>query len=245
MISTVVIPERPLPWLVKLLGGKFRDGRWSYRMKWGELNFSRGTALALCMFEDHFSLHVHFLWTDAYIALPVLNRWLREPDEMMEKWGVSLEPEFGLQFSWGTKTKFITMPWRDWAHIAHEVRRADGSWVPFVGSWEIGRNPVLGGEPKEPDGRHEESYPYHYMLRSGEVQERVATIYVERWRSKLRWLRWLPFERIGYGIHVSFNEEVGERTGSWKGGCVGCSYGLRRNETPLECLRRMERDRKF
>jgi len=41
------------------------------------------------------------------------------------------------------------------------------------------------------------------------------------------------------------SKEVGKEKGSWKGGCVGCSYEILPNETPLECLKRMEKERKF
>jgi hypothetical protein len=41
------------------------------------------------------------------------------------------------------------------------------------------------------------------------------------------------------------SKECGERKGSWKGGTLGCSYELLPNETPLDCLKRMEKERKF
>ena len=87
-----------------------------------------------------------------------------------------------------------------------------------------------------------ETHPYMYILRSGEVQNRQATIKVEtrRWQ---RW--WLPFRRVSRTIDVRFDDEVGERTGSWKGGCIGCSLEMLPNESPLDTLRRMERERKF
>lgn len=87
-----------------------------------------------------------------------------------------------------------------------------------------------------------ETHPYVYTLRSGKVQNRQATIKVEtrRWQ---RW--WLPFRRVSRTIDVRFDDEVGERTGSWKGGCIGCSYEMLPNESPLDTLRRMERERKF
>jgi len=46
-------------------------------------------------------------------------------------------------------------------------------------------------------------------------------------------------------IDISFDQEIGDRAGSYKGGTVGCSYDLKPNETPLECLRRMEKERSF
>src|SRR5690606_30951332 len=89
-------------------------------------------------------------------------------------------------------------------------------------------------------------YPYRYVLRSGEIQERTATVTVREYEHRRRWLRWTRLgARIGRSIDVKFSDEVGERTGSWKGGCVGCGYDLLPGETPELALRRMERERKF
>lgn len=197
-MSNIVIPER-IPWPVRLLGARFKDGPHAYRMRWGELNFKRGAALDLCMFEEGFSLHLHALWCSAFIKLPVLQRWHREPRDMMESWGFSLGPESGLHLHWGTRTKVVTMAWRDWVQTAHDVRLPDGSWVPFVGSWE----------DREPDDRYVEQHPYRYVLNSGEVQNRTASIHVERRTRKLRWLQWLPWGRTTYAISVDFDGEVG------------------------------------
>lgn len=88
----------------------------------------------------------------------------------------------------------------------------------------------------------EETHSYEYTMNSGEVQEREATIKLE---SRL-WRRpWIPSTLYSESININFNEEVGERSGSWKGGVLGCGYETNQNETPLECLRRMEKERVF
>lgn len=87
-----------------------------------------------------------------------------------------------------------------------------------------------------------EEHPYRYVLKSGEVQERVATIRVE----SRRWERyWYPRKLVKKTIDVQFNDEVGERSGSWKGGTIGCSYDMLPGETALQTLRRMEAERKL
>ena len=87
-----------------------------------------------------------------------------------------------------------------------------------------------------------ETHLYHYCLKNWTVQERTATIQVE----ERLWTRfWVPWRRLSRSINVQFSDEVGERTGSWKGGTIGCGYEMLKNETPLECLRRMEQERKF
>lgn len=236
------VQEPGIPWPLRRIGAKWRERALSYRMSWGELSFGRpGWALELHLFSDppHFTGQVK-LWrvADVWFRLPMLRRFAREPHEMMESWGVTYTPDDGsLWLRWGKRYKILTLPWRKWEHVSHDVMRPDGSWVPFVGSWE---------HDKTPDGRHTETHPYFYLLQSGERQERTATIHAERriWRlSVLR--RTQRFQRISTSINVTFSDEVGERTGSWKGGTIGCSYELRPNETPRECLRRMQSERRF
>jgi hypothetical protein len=214
-------------------------------MKWGELNLRPGWAVMLALFEDHFSFNVHLFRLNVWITLPFLQRFHREPHEIMESWGLSCE-DGDLHLRWGRRYKIIHLFWRHWVQVAHDVRRADGSWVPFVGSWEQRGEHRPDGKGKEPDGRQLEQYPYRYLLRSGQVQEVVATIHVERRVRRLKVLRWTSlFQRVSYAIDVAFSNEIGEESGSWKGGTVGCGYELRPGETPRECLKRMERDRRF
>jgi hypothetical protein len=125
----------------------------------------------------------------------------------------------------------------EWVHMRHEVRCADGSWQPYVGSW---------GRDKQPDTRQTCEYPYRYILKNGEIQDRTATVFVDRmaWRPKC--LKWTSlFEKERQTIDVQFNDEVGEKSGSWKGGCIGCSYEMLPGESPEQTLRRMEAERKF
>src|SRR6185312_124608 len=234
-----IVYRDKLPWLIRLLGGRWRDSRHAYHMSWGELILWRwGWACSLCMFSETFSLQLQIPGIRTFIHLPMLQRWHREPHEIMESWGIE-SCDNTIHFKWGRHYSILHIPWSDWVQVAHEVRRPDGSWVPFVGSWEEGRN------GKEPDGRLYETYYYKYVLRSGEVQHRTATISTERRTRKLRWFQWLPYAKVTHSIDVRFSDEVGERSGSWKGGTIGCGYELRPDETPRECLRRMERDRRF
>lgn len=188
-------------------------------------------SLGISLFEEGFSLDLFgFL-----IALPFLYRWAYDPYEIMESWRVYYF-ERSVSFCWGRKHKSFRMPW-SYEHIKCEVLRPDCSWVPYVASYERG---------KTQDGRKVEEFPYRYVLESGEVQERTAKVYVERREWRQLWLRWCPlFAHKSQSIDVSFSDEVGERTGSWKGGCIGCGWEMKRGETPEQSLRRMEKERKF
>lgn len=193
------------------------------------LRFSFG----LDMFEEGYCLDLFgFL-----ISLPFLDRYVMDLDkshDIMYRWGTYYHERM-LVLCWKGWTKHISMPWA-LDHVITQVRRPDGTWTKKLYSWET----------DESDGREVFVTDYKYVLRSGEVQHREATVYVERREWRQRWLMWCPwfaFKRTSIDVH--FNDEVGERTGSWKGGCIGCGYDLKPGEHPIKCLRRMEQERVF
>ena len=126
------------------------------------------------------------------------------------------------------------IPFISLIYDSHEVQREDGEWVKYVPEYE---------NPKVPDGRYIEVHPYFYILNNGTVQKRKASIFKER---RNYHYKWLPFLKKSFTvIDIKFDDEVGERTGSWKGGCMGCSYNILPGESMVNCLRRMQRERKF
>lgn len=152
----------------------------------------------------------------------------------------SLVLKWGKDKGRGERSKHIDLPWALRFHKRWELVEGD-SYAKGVQDWcEVPRKLNHGVIATK------WTAPYRYVRRSGEVQERTATFYAERWEHRYNWLRWLPFPRqIKTSISVEFSDEVGEGAGSWKGGTTGCGYDMRDDELPLECLRRMERDRKF
>jgi hypothetical protein len=86
-------------------------------------------------------------------------------------------------------------------------------------------------------------FDYKYILKNGTVQERTATVNVSRMTHHRKWFPWI--KRSRETIDVKFSDEIGEKTGSWKGGVIGCGYVILPNETVEECLRRMEKERIF
>lgn len=146
--------------------------------------------------------------------------------EVVPDQGQCSGPEYGFQF-------FDDLLWV--YHGKSTGRPLDGSRTTFTmpWGWRFQKHVVL----TDP-----ETHPYHYKLKSGQVQERTATIKAET----RRWTRpWFPWSMTRKTIDVQFSDEVGERSGSWKGGTIGCGYEMNRGETPVETLRRMERERAF
>jgi hypothetical protein len=193
----------------------------------------------------HWCLHVFCLWISLCYAKG-------EPvDDLLDKWGISLYwGERYLALNWREHYKHFMMPW-SMDHCRTSVMLNDGSFVPYE---RFKCRPGTIETIPEPEGMYRRELPYTYVMRSvytrqtNEIQRRTAAVTVERrewcWRAwPFRALRWPS--KVRTSINVKFSDEVGERTGSWKGGTIGCGYELRSNETPEECLQRMELERKF
>lgn len=190
-------------------------------------------SLELLSFENEFCLCLF----GYLIPLSFLDRWHKEPEECLDSWGVYYDEHHSIVICWGNKRKFIHLPW-SWEHCdeRHMVQVDGGGWEPCLEEWDKGG----------PDRRKIWEFPYSYMLRNGEIQEVTAKVYVERreWRRKCFWyIPWFALKR--QSICVEFSAEVGERAGSWKGGCIGCGYDMRPGESARDTLLRMERERRF
>lgn len=185
-----------------------------------------------------------------YLHLPFHTGILDCGDESRE-WGFYIFyhgflSETQLVICKGKKSKYISFPWNlEWYRTSH--LESWGPNQPMVWLTEKkGERKDYWDTEKWGNKLWSETYPYTYKLNSGEIQERQATVkVVEReWRRK-----WLPFttlfNQVVRNIDITFDKEVGERTGSWKGGTVGCGWDLKPNETPYQCLKRMEQERKF
>lgn len=205
-----------------------------YWGRWGApfLHFARGWGFGLTLEfpsdwheEQCAILFVSAIWGKLWIYIPWSRRYQDDGQcsgptfgfKIVDAAALSCNPELWIYYGNSTSTK-------------QRILMLRGPW-----DW--------GGCVRRDKADTTETHPYTYTLKSGEVQHRRATIRVEEmeWR---RW--WLPWRHVWRGIEVEFDDEVGERTGSWKGGTLGCGYEFKDStETPLECLRRMEAEREF
>lgn len=216
-----------LNWFERLLG-VWRVNTDSYDTKWGyfaprfgfDLTIGRGG-----YFDQRYSLTICLIWGCLHVNLPFKTK-LEEDCE----W-----PEYGLSFfedsfiiRYGREAKYIRLPFIAMEFDHHKTIDINGEWMIY----EYDHKDIA-----------RETYDYSYALSDGGVQNVKATCT----RDKRQWHRkWLPMVKVVVEcIDVSFSEGVGERSGSWRGGCTGCGYDLLLGESVEKCIRRMERDRKF
>jgi hypothetical protein len=239
--------------LSELLKPRFIRDDGSRRYTWGEWSPAWGyPSLHLTNLgndDDCLTLIIGIFFCTFYIKIDVPHKW--------EMWENAIgfyfsEEALVLEWPWGGRQKhgvkkFLYYPWsldfyKRWEAIV------DGGWSDKLGGWDPNERHWVELPRRLGHGKigTKAVYDFKYVLKSGEVQERKATVYVDRMEWRRRWLRWTPlFNLVRDCINVSFDGEVGERTGSWKGGCTGCGYELKPGESIGDCLARMERERKF
>lgn len=187
----------------------------------------------LSQYHEEYTIIFSLIFLTFYVSLPEFLRGKYDFDNWDRSWGVYWF-EKSINFRWGNKSWYWRMPW-DWEHVRHEILFPDGTFrKPMGDSWDTS------------DGRLVGVYPFTYTLKNGTVQNRTATVYTEEREWRMRWFKRLSWPNlIRRQIWVSFDGEVGERTGSWKGGTVGCGYDCLPGETMEETFKRMESEREF
>lgn len=219
------------------INSKYLDFWWGWHL---ELTF------AICgYFDNRPQITIAPGFFHLTLKFPFKNNWTDECDP--PRWGIAYHGSTLFihkggkgNMKGGGKWWSFYAPW-SWQWVRTSYLRKDGSWEnEFKGD-------KRGLYRSEFDHLWwSEKHPYTYILKNGEIQNRIATVKVEEREWRFHWFKWLSFPRkISRTIAVEFDGEVGEGTGSWKGGTLGCGYLLLTKETPLQSLRRMEGERKF
>lgn len=210
----------------------------TYRFRWGEVSVGpMRLGLEYSVYHENAHLMMAIPRLSVYLKAPMLLRQRPSTEDWNASFGFSATKE-SLQFHWRTACKVFFWPW-EWKFVQNEIMDVNRRVILVDRAGDRMSFDVV----QAAEAQASSSYPYTYTMRDGTVQHRTALVHVSRTTMKRKCF---PFykKRTTY-IDVEFNDEVGERTGSWKGGCVGCSYTLHRDETPLQCLRRMESERVF
>jgi hypothetical protein len=148
----------------------------------------------------------------------------------------------------GTKWWAWDLPFFSWVHVRHEVQcdLADSDEDGILKMIDYDTLAKCEGHyvPLE-ENIHVKKYKYDFTDRyDGEICPCTFWVEEREWRPK--WLTWTGlFKKVERYIEIVFEKEVGKGKGSWKGGVVGCGYDLLPGETPMNCIKRMEKEKTF
>ena len=162
-----------------------------------------------------------------------------------------------LVWYWKSDSKLIYMPWQlEWYRTsyllwnnqwAHDTLPDRTKWLKkHPGSCAVEYSEKVTMSYHSNPAAWEGVYPYTYVLSNGKEQHTMAHVKVVEREWRPQWFMWTNvFAKTKRIIEIDFEEEIGEQTGSWTGGVVGCAYDMLPNETPEQCLKRMEVERRF
>jgi hypothetical protein len=233
-----------LPLWMKLLG-IWRVNQDSIDTKWG--HFAPRFSLQFVVsrggyFDQRYALTLAFIWGVFHFYLPFKTK-LKEGCNT-PRYGFAIHDNIFWIYTGGKydesmgqctgNDQWITwdLPFFSYIFDGHWIRdKINFSWIEVKNnSYELRKTQA-----------YIETHPFQYILKNGTVQNRMATCSIE----KRKWHRkWFPFfTKVSEVIDIDFNDEVGERSGTWKGGVISCCYKLLPGETIGECLKRMEKER--
>lgn len=223
-----------------------RKDNWIYESKWIIFYFTKNFDISfeICgYFDNRPRINLDLFFFNLTIILPFKNKWTDECDS--PKWGIAIHNKTfwiyrggsgnmnGGNKWWTWDIPFITKDW-----IRTSILLKDDTWEHEVNG---NRKEFYNEEWKE----KQKSWTYDYTDKyDGEIIP--TTIYVEEREWKPKWLKWTKlFSVVDRSIDIHFSKECGNRKGTWKGGTIGCSYTILPNEDPLDCLKRMEKEREL
>ena len=200
-------------------------------------------------------LHISLFGWHSVFKMPWKSKRFPHGDCDAPQWGIAIHDNTfwlykGGDGNWGGGSKYWTwnLPFFTKVHVRHDVvcdlsepdeDNEDLHLVPY--------ETLTKGKVYVPLNENELVKKYHYDYTDkydGEVIPCTFWVEEREWRPK--WLTWTNmFKTIRKYIEIEFDSEVGKEKGSWKGGCLGCGYDLLPGESPMDCIKRMEREREF
>jgi len=173
------------------------------------------------------TIHIGLLFFQLFIHFPWYKTYEDHHQCSGPQWGVMISNDAIIE-------SFSPTLWLYYGNSDGTPKGAKYSIIHGPWSWGSAKISETVGE--------KETHEYLSVLKNGDSQIRQATIQ----QKYMEWRRtWIPWRMPNHSISIDFDDEVGEGSGSWKGGVLGCGYDMKKGETPLETLRRMEIERKF
>ena len=191
-------------------------------------------------FDQRYAITVALVWGVFHFYLPFKTR-LSEGCNL-PRYGIAIHNDTLWIYTGGKYDESIGQctgndQWISW-YLPFFSYVFEGHWIQDKArNWTLVKDSYQFRKEKA----YVEEHLFTYTLKNGKIQERTATCTIE----KRKWHRkWFPFlTKTREVIDIEFSDEVGERSGSWKGGVIGMSHDLLPNESIAVCLERLERDK--
>lgn len=192
-------------------------------------------------FDNRPVINIALVFFNLSFILPFRNNWTDECDP--PKWGLAIHHNSLWIYKGGKGNLKGGNRWWTW-----DIPFLTKNWVRTSillnnGEWEHETKNSQKNFWQDKWKLKKKSWTYDYI---DKYDSKIipTTIYVEEREWRPKWLTWTSlFAEIRREIDVHFSEECGKCKGTWKGGVLECGYELLPDESPIECLKRMEKER--
>ena len=202
-------------------------------------------------FDPHPEINISLLGLHFMFRLPWKNKgW--EDECMPPKYGIMVHDSalwihYGGKGNWNGGNKYLCwrLPFFTGVHMDNKwmVETVNGMVPTNALEKELNNDLSIYHRYDESDKVLKRTYDYTDQYDGTVVK---ATYWVEHREWRKKWITWIPWIKTTWDyIEVEFDQEVGKGKGSWKGGCLGCTYTMNKGESPEDCIKRMEKDRTF
>lgn len=220
--------------------------KWIFQNKWLVFYFSKvfDISFELCgYFDNRPRINLDLLFFNLTIILPFKNKLTDECDP--PKWGISIHSNTFWVYKGGKGNFHGGNKWWTWNIPFFTKDWVRSSILLKNGTWEHETPKIRKSFYEDEWKEKQRSWEYDYIDNyDGEIIP--TTIYIEEREWRPKWLKWTSsFNKIRRTIDIHFSKECGKEKGSWKGGTTGCSYILFKDEHPINCIKRMEKERIF
>ena len=231
------------------------DGREWY-VGWKDKNF--GIYYNVCGYEEgNGELHISMFGWHSVFKFPWKSRRFPYGDCDAPQYGIMIHDNtFWFHYGGdgnldgGSKYWSWDLPFFTWELTRHDIEcdfgdSEDGEILQMCAEKSLKRHDDNGNYVPLYKNEFVKKYKYNYTDKyDGTVVPCIFWVEEMEWRRK--WFKWSDkFSKVRRSIRIEFQGEVGKGKEDWKGGCTGCGYDLLPDETPMECIKRMEREREF
>ena len=206
--------------------------------KWLRFNWKYGLNFYIDKDYDgeYYSINFCFIIGQFSIKIP----YIVPKDIYLEtRWGFNIHDAM-LFLYWGKYMNGIDLPFFAYIYEDSQVLTTESKWESQI----YENNPdTYTPNYNYKDNRAIEEIDFIYTLNNGQIQSRRALGFKQRriWHRK-----WLPFiKEVKEFAEFEFNQEVGERELTWKGGFLNINTPLEKNESLRDCLNRLITAHKF
>lgn len=181
------------------------------------------------------------LWLSINIHLCYAPKSKFREWEDSNSWGWYFMDRRSFNLCYGRKRWVFDLPFVTTVFHRHEILSPNRE-VAWTRPNTKGRWSEIMDKEREAKKPHIRTFPFRYVRKNGDVQERTVSVIFER---TYRRYKWTPFCAVETYMEYEFNREVGEGVDEWKGGVIASAIKAQPRETLEQCVKRLETTRKF